>query len=358
MPTSACSPGRLGRRLAAPAALTALAAAAVLLPAGPSAAAGPGASGTFSITPAPGSAGSPAPYFVMSLAPGATATATVIITNHGPTAEKLKLSRSTGVTAGNGGSAFSQSFQSCAGPGCWVTGLPGNLTLAGGASEALRFTVHVPAGTQHGQYLAGITGELATKPASVQVGSNGQASARAIIVQQVTVAVAVTVGPLASLTTRLRISDVFGSAIGSLARLNIVLDNTGQTFTRATGDANCTAGGKQESYPVVASTVLPHDHATIPANARGLPEGASFPCRVRLVYGSGRVAIWTGQVSVPAPPRTRIIHTGSGTYAVIPAASGIPTWAIALIIVGVLLLIAVAVLLLRLHRQRRHLVSH
>ena len=334
-----------------------MAALAVVMSAGPAAAtgAGAGADGTFGITPAPGSDGRAAPYFIMALAPGDTATATAIVTNHGQTTEKLKLSRSTGVTAANGGTSFSQSFQGCSGAGCWVTGLLGNVTLAAGVSEAVRFTVHVPAGTHNGQYLAGITGELATKPPSVQVGSNGQASARAIIIDQVTVAVAVTVGSPSALTTRLRIPDVFGSAFGSLARLNVMLDNTGQTFTHATGDANCTAAGKRETYTVRAATLLPHGNATIPANAPGLPEGSRVPCTVRLAYGTGQIASWAGLVSVPVPPRVRLIHTGPGAYAVIPAA-GIPTWAIALIIVGVLVLAAVIVLLqmqVRRHRPGR-----
>jgi hypothetical protein len=342
---------RFGRRATAAAAMAAL---AVVIAAGPAAAtgAGTGADGTFGITPAPASDGRAAPYFIMALAPDDTATATAIVTNHGQTPEKLKLSRSTGVTAANGGTAFSQSFQRCSGAGCWVTGLLGNVTLAAGASEAVRFTVHVPAGTRPGQYLAGITGELATKPPSAQVGSNGRASARAIIIEQVTVSVAVTVGSLSALTTRLRIPDVFGSAVGSLARLNVVLDNTGQTFTHATGDANCTAAGQRETYTVIADTVLPHGHATIPANAPGLPEGSSVPCTVRLAYGNGQTASWAGLVRVPVPPKGRLIHTGPGAYAVIPAAST-PTWAIALIIVGVLVLAAVIVLLWLQVRRRR-----
>ena len=328
---------------------------AVVMTAGPAAAVtrvGPGLGGTFGITPAPVSGGRAAPYFVMSLAPGETVTATAVVANHGPTAEKLKLSRSTGGTAANGGSSFSQTPHGCSGVGCWVTGLPGDLTLAAGTSEVVRFRVHVPAGTQNGQYLAGITGELATPPPAVKVGSNGHASAQAIIVEQVTVSVAVTVGSLSAMTTRLRIPDVFGTAIGSLARLNVMLDNTGQTFTHAKGDASCTAAGQRKTYTIIAATVLPAGHATIAANAPGFPEGSPVPCTVRLAYGNGQIASWAGLVSVPVPPKVRLIHTGPGAYAVIPAGA-IPGWAIALIVIGALILAAViALLLLRVRRHR------
>jgi hypothetical protein len=350
-------PGRRAGRLATATAI--MAALAVAASAGPAAGAGAGAGtdGTFGITPVPAGNGRAAPYFTMALEPGETATATAIVTNRGQTTEQLRLSRATGVTAANGGTSFSRSFQGCSGPGCWVTGLLGNVTLAAGASEAVRFTVHVPTETQPGQYLAGLTGELATKPPSAQVGSNGQASARAIIVEQVAVAVVVTVGALSAMTTRLRIPDVRGTAIGSLARLNVLLDNTGQTFTRATGNANCTVAGRREAYTVVAATVLPHDHATIPANAPGLPEGSPVPCTVRLAYGNGQIASWAGLVSVPVPPKARVLHTGLGAYAVIPAA-GTPAWAVALIIIAALALGAMIVLL-RVHvlRRRRSLAG-
>ena len=158
----------------------------------------------------------------------------------------------------------------------------------------MRFTVHVPAGTPTRQYLAGISAELARKPQPVQVGSNGQASARAIIVEQVTVGVAVTVGSLSQMTTRLLIQAVSGAAFGRLARLNIVLDNPGQTFATAAGNVSCTAAGKGETYSVFAPTILPDDHAMIAANAPGLPEGSSVPCTVRLHYGHGQTVSWQG----------------------------------------------------------------
>jgi hypothetical protein len=344
-------PGRRPRwRLAA----TAAAALAIVTLAGPAAAAGtPSGNGTFGISPSASGSGRSAAYFTMTLAAGGTATATVVVANHGNATEKLQLSRSTGTTAGNGGSAFSGAFHPCSGAGCWVTGLPATVTLRPQTAEGLAFTVHVPPGTRPGQYLAGITGELAGPPASVRVGSNGRAGARAIVKQQITVAVAVTVGQLSQLTTQLRIARVFGSAIEQLSRLNVVLANTGQTFTRAAGQASCAVGGKRRTYQVTASTVLPGDQATIPANAIGLPQGSAVSCTVRLSYGRGHVVTWDGQVTIPAGPHVRLIHTGPGAYAAIPD-RGIPSWAIALIAVGALLLVGVVgLLVIRIRSIRR-----
>jgi hypothetical protein len=338
------------RRLAAAVVVAALAVVAPVLPA---AAAPAGGNGQFGLTPVPDSTGRVAPYFMLTIAAGKSATETALVSNEGKVAETLKLSRATGVTAGNGGSAFSREFQGCSGTGCWVSGLTGKVTLSASAVKRLPFTVRVPTGTPWGQYLAGLTVEAAVPPASVKVGSNGKATARAVIISRVTVGVAVTVGELSQLTTRMRIPDVTGQAIGTTARLNIGLANTGQTFAHGTGKASCTAAGRSRSFTVYASTILPHDQAVIAVNAPGLPEGATMPCAVWIGYGKGLIARWAGLVTVPAPPRVRIIHTGPGAYSVVPVAAGIPTWAIALLVIGALLLAAMAVVLLRLRRRGR-----
>lgn len=313
----------------------------------------PGADGAFGLGPAPGAGGRAQPYFMLTLPAGGAATAVVLVTNYGGTTEKLKIGRAAGVTAVNGGSAFRGAFQPCSGPGCWLTRLPPVVTLPGGSEEALGFRVHVPAGTRPGQYLAGITGELATAPKPVRLGQRGPKATQAIIIRQVTVAVAVNVGSQAALTTRMQITRVVGSTIGgSLPRLTIMLANTGQTFARAAGSATCTGTGKQQAYRVFADTVLPGDQAAIAANAIGLPEGATAQCTVRLTYGRGQVASWNGPVTIPGGVRAHEVSVGPGDYAVLPD-GGIPAWAIALMVLGALLLAGMTVLMLRMRRVAR-----
>jgi hypothetical protein len=341
------TPGRPRWR---PAVTLALAALAVATSALPAAAVGAGGNGSFSLTPAPDSDGHAAPYFTMTVAAGDSVSATVMVSNLGTGTEKLKLGLSGGVTATNGGSAFSPTFKGCTGTGCWVTGLPGTVTLPADTGELLRFTVHVPPGTAPGQYLAGLSAEPAERPQPVRVGSNGKSQAQAVIIEQVTVGVAVTVGSLPQLITRLQIARVSAIAEGKTARLNILLSNTGQTFARGTGKATCTVAGKPRSWAVFAATVLPGDHAVIAVNAPGIPEGPSVPCTVRLGYGNRLAASWSGSVAVPVPPRTRIIHTGSGAYAAIPS-NGVPAWAIALIVIAALALAAGAAVLFQLRRR-------
>ena len=330
-------------RLAAVGCLAAVGVLSASLPA----AAGAPVSAPFGLTPWPGGNGTVAPYFTLHVPAGGSASASALISDPGQTTERLIISRSTGITAANGGSAFSQAFRRCAGVGCWVTGLPATVTLKPGTGERLEFTVSVPAGTAPGQYLAGLTAEAAAKPKPVKLGSNGKATGQAIIVDQVTVAVAVTVGRLSALTTRLEIPGVSATVIGPTVRLNIDLANTGQTFAHGTGRASCTTAGQRHSYPFYASTVLPGDRAVIAANLPGLAaSGMTIPCSVSIGYASGLTARWSGPVTVPAAATSRVVHTGSGAYSVIPV-GGVPAWATALIVIGVLLVAAVVVLIVR-----------
>jgi hypothetical protein len=330
-----------------------VAALAVVIPVLPAAAAPAGGNGQFGVTPVPDASGRAAAYFTLTVAAGKSATDTALVSNEGHVPENLKIGSAAGVTAGNGGSAFKQAFGGkCSGTGCWVSGLTGGVNLPAGTAEVVKFVVRVPPGTPPGQYLAGLTVEPVAKPPSKLVGKRGQASARVVIIQQVTVGVAVTVGDLSRMTTRLEIPGVSGEAIGPMGRLNVGLANTGQTFAHGTGRASCTAAGRSHSFAVYASTVLPRGQAVIAVNAPGLPQGVAMPCAVQIDYGAGLVARWAGLVTIPVRPRTRTVHTGPGAYSVVPG-GGIPLWAIALLAVGALALALAATAVVVLLRQRR-----
>jgi hypothetical protein len=274
----------------------------------------------------------------------------VIITNGGKRPERLRISRATGVTAANGGSAYTAVFRRCAGVGCWLHRLSRTVTLPAGIAEAIGFSVTVPAGTPPGQYLAGIAAELAAVPRALVVGSHGRATAKAIIVDQIIVGVAITVGPLSSLTSRLRIAGAAGQFVFRTPRLNIDLRNMGQMFAPAAGTASCDSAGRHYLFRVFAGTVLPHERATIAVNAPGVGPGTALRCVLRLRYGRGQVARWSGMIMMPNVPGARIVHTGSGAYSVLPI-GGVPLWAIALMVRGALVLAVLVALLVNRRRQ-------
>jgi hypothetical protein len=307
--------------------------------------------GPFGLIPAPTAAGQPRSYFSLTIAPGGSASDAAIISNEGTVTERLQVTLARGVTAANSGSAFEASTGRCSGPGCWLSGLPATVTLAPGARKALPFRVTVPAQTPPAQYLAGITAESAITPRAVRVGSNGPASARAIIIDQVTVGVAVTVGSLARMRTAAKITGVAGGWVGSTPRLSLAVRNTGQTFTRATGTISCLSGSRRHSYRVYMQTVLPGGAAALAVNAPGLASG-SLPCAVRLRTAAGGLITWSGTVRLPSEVLTRTYHPAKGVYVSLPQGT-IPPWAVALLVVGALILITLLTLLARRRRPAR-----
>ncbi|XVQ83261.1 WxL protein peptidoglycan domain-containing protein [Microbispora siamensis] len=310
---------------------------------------------SFGLTPSSASAGPARSYFDLTVPPGRTTRDVAIISNDGSRTQRLKITISSGVTATNSGSAYQSVPGKCAGAGCWVTGLPATVTLAPGERRALTFRVHVPADARPAQYLAGITVESALPPSAVRVGSNGKASAKAIIVKQVTTGVAVTVGALSQMKTALAVSAVSGGWIGPTPRLSIPVHNPGQTFARAKGTISCTAGGKTYSYDVIMGTVLPGTSALLPINAKGLNSG-SLPCTVRLRTDTGPAAVWSGTVELPPLTQRTFIHTGEGAYTELPD-NTVPLWAIALMAIGALVLTALVALLV-LQRKQRQRTTH
>lgn len=292
--------------------------------AAPADAIGVGGPAPFGLTPTPAYNGQSRPYFQMNLAPGQTATDTVIVTNAGKTTTTLQISPSTGTTAANSGTAFDGYFQKCVREGCWITGLPSTVILKPGAKQTLPFTVHVPDATPLQQYLAGITAQPATPPPAVSVGSNGHASAKAVIINQVTVGVVVTVGSLSQLRTRIDIPSVTGATVGRTPRIVMHLHNTGQMLAGATGTVSCTVRRKPLSYPVTVDTILPGDRAVVPINAPRLPPGTPLRCTVRLRYGKDLTGAWSGTVTVPTTPQSISIHTGPGAYSTLPAGGSPP----------------------------------
>jgi hypothetical protein len=321
-----------------------LALLAVITPSAPAAAAGVPATGSFSLTPSPTSAGQPRSYFQLAVAPGRPARDTAIVSNEGTRTDRLQITISRGVTAGNSGSAYEDMAGRCTGASCWVSGLPATVTLAPGARRVLAFTIAVPRRTPPGQYLAGITAEFATRPRAVRVGSHGPASASIIAIDKVTVGVAVTVGPLSRLRTALVIPAVSAGWIGSTPRLYIPVRNTGQAFARAMGQVSCQAGRRHHSWRVIMETVLPGGSAVLPVNAPGLTSG-QLPCTVLLRDGA-RLVAWSGTVRVPPRAATRAYRLARGVNVSLPEGA-VPPWAVALLAIGALILATLLAVLAR-----------
>jgi hypothetical protein len=320
----------------------------VLVAAGPvgrAAAAAPGP-GQFALTPVPAN-GKSRHYFKLSVAPGGSARDAIVVSNVGSSTITLRLGTSDGVTAANSGSAFGPLATPCAGVGCWVTGLPKTVTVRPHSAEGVPFLVAVPAGTAPRQYLAGITAAPATAPKPVKVNSTGRTGTgtQVVIVERVSVGVAVTVGPLARLDTKVDITGVTAGWIETLVRLSVNVRNAGQRFTKGTGTMTCQLAGITRTYPVEMDTVLPAGTAALQVNGIGLHAG-SWPCTVRLKDSGGHTDSWAGTVIVPAEAAAATKRIAENAY-VVPPRAGIPGWAIVLMVLGGLILFSIWGLILR-----------
>jgi len=226
------------------------------------------------------------------------------------------------------------------------------MTLGPGARRVLSFTVKVPPGAAPRQYLAGITVEPSRLPRPVPVASWTKASASVVIIDQVSLGLAVTVGPLSKMRSLLAVRGVSLGRIGDTSRLSILVHDGGQEFEKANGAATCATGADRAKVPFVMNTVLPGENAALPVN---LPRQLAKPtvaCSIQFQYGHGQVTTWFGSVSSPSSPPTIEVHTGPGDYVTLPA-TGTPTWAFAVIIVGGLAVLASGTVIALLVRRRR-----
>lgn len=290
-------------------------------------------------------------YFDLSLDPGGSTRDAILISNTSKVRQTLKIGLSTGTTAQGSGYAYVGAFGPCQDAACWIHGLPSTVTLGPGGRRTLQFTVAVPPSAPRRQYLAGITVEPAKRPRPTTLGSQGGVGARAVIIHQVNIGVAVTVGSLSSLTSRLEVTGVSPLAVGSTPKLLVKERNAGQTFLSAKGTATCVKGSFKRIYPVTSDTVLPGTGTVLSVNAAGLVAGASVHCTVTLDYGHGSAspASWSGDVELPLVKTPKVVQTGPHAFSDVPKA-GVPRWAMALIAAGgaiVLALIVVIVILLR-----------
>ena len=216
------------------------------------------------------------------------------------------------------------------------------------------FEVNVPAGTADKQYLAGITVRPAQAPAAVKVGSGHGATAQAVVINEVTVGVAVTIGK--HLHTELGIDDVTGGVTGTTSLLDVKVTDRGQTFVHGSGEAVCTGSKGALYFPVGANSVLPGDSGTVQVTAAGLPAGDS-DCTVTIAYGDGSdSATWHGTVTVPAGQVVKRVEVAPGVYAAVPE-NHLPTWALILIVAGGVVITALLVVVIVLLVRRRRAPS-
>ncbi|MHB1988015.1 MAG: WxL protein peptidoglycan domain-containing protein [Acidimicrobiales bacterium] len=314
---------------------------------------GTGGPDPFAMAPAPVKGKTLSSYFQLSLAAGASTTQHIVVSDASRNPETIKLSASEGTTAPNSGVAYKDAFRPCSGTACWVKGIPPTVSLGPGQTKRIAFEVTVPPRTVDSQYLAGITAQPSNAPPPIIVGKRGAATARAIVIDQITVGVAVTVGPLALLRSALSIPGVKATSVGATPRLLVDVRNIGQRFTSAKGSAVCTTAGRSRSFAIYVGTILPSQAANVPVNVVGLAASSLQHCAVSVPVGTTR-ASWHGTLRISSLKVPREYHIGPGVYATLPPQK-FPRWAVyAIAGGGALFIVLVFMLVLMIRRSRKH----
>jgi hypothetical protein len=311
----------------------------------------PPAPGTFSVAPALTADGQARPYFQLSAAAGRSVLDVVAFGNTGQQTEVLRVGVTDGVTATNSGSAFGPLTSNCAGIACWVTGLPGTVTLAPHTQEEIEFEVKVPDGTRPAQYLAGITATPASVAVPAPVKNSGHGATQVTIVPRVVIGVAVTVGDLASLRTRTAVTGVTSGWVDGMVRLTVHVRNTGQRFAKGSGNLVCGTGSVEHTFGLSMDTVLPGQGAGLPVNGTGLGQG-SWRCTAQVKDSGGGTDTWAGAVTVASTRPAATKRVGRDDY-VAPDSPGIPVWAVVLMVLGGLILVSIWAVFLHRERDKR-----
>ena len=303
----------------------------------------------FGARPGPGAPG-PGSYFAFSLAAGRSFNGQLEIQNQESKPQTLAISTALGQTATNSGSAYAVVAGPCQGPTCWLAGFPDRITIPANQSVLVPFTVHVPAGTSAGQYLAGLAvtpAAAAAAPTPTQAATKNAVGINVTVRYEVIVGVAVTVGDASSLHPALAIGGVTSNTDTPDVRANIALRNTGNTFLKAQGTLTIDLPSGATHYTVNSDTILPGQQAQFPVSLPSVSPG-SYHASLELTYAPGTApATWSGSVVVAAHQAAPSFVTdkqGATRVEYAPSASsGTATWQMAALgAAGALLLVLCA----------------
>lgn len=206
-------------------------------------------------------------YFSYELTPGAQVTDEALVMNSGSVPIILKLYAADGITAQNGGTAFTEQGKASTGGSQGVSGwisLPvTEIALQPGQEVTVPFTLNVPPDAAAGHHVAGLVVEALPSEAALPTGGEGEAQFAVNVIRRVGVAVVVDVpGPhVAGL-------EITGASLKEQddqgATFVIAVHNVGNIFTKAEGFLMVTDTKLQPliTIPLSLDTILPGD-ATI-----------------------------------------------------------------------------------------------
>ncbi|MBS0592051.1 MAG: DUF3324 domain-containing protein [Proteobacteria bacterium] len=254
-------------------ALCVLAAAiALILPPGSAAAAGP----TFSLKPEPATESG---YFVLSGKPGETLRAKVLVTNAGGGAGSTRLYAVDATTGQTSGAVYLSRGAPRRGVGRWIKLGKNALTMEGGESQVVSFSVRIPEGTPPGQYLGGLVTQRFTKTVQPPSGGGGEGEEGGFKVKIHALSVlAVQVDVPGTRRAAMNLTGIKPGGTPGHQALLLGIENAGNVLTKGSGTLRVVnAGGRQvQRQEFALDTFVPESEIEFPVYVQGkaLPPGS------------------------------------------------------------------------------------
>lgn len=282
-------------------------------------------------------------YFVYPLAPGASETGSVIVSNVGTATGVAHLFATDATTGPTSGTVY-RTNGAPVHAGTWLQLAQTSVSLAPGTSVTVPFTVQVPAGAPPGQWVSGIAVE---SPQSSSTRTTGKKRSVRIRVRSLTI-VAVQVNVPGAVRQGFRIGAVHAGGSGGYQQVFVHFSDTGNVLSRPRGTVTVakTNGSHRQllrysmdtflpqtaiDYPLLLRTALPPGtyYADILLRARPLDGGSPIVVRARRRFRISSKQV--KQVFTTASP-TKTPGSGSSSSTTIAAAAG--GAAVALLVVG------------------------
>ena len=294
-------------------------------------------------------------YFVYTIAPGASRTGAIIVSNSGTAAGTVKLFTSDATTGHTTGTVY-LTDQKASRAGSWVKLAQTQVTLAPGAHKSVPFTVKVPQGTKPGQWVGGIVAETSHRVAGTTT-SKSKASVQ-IRIRDLTI-VAVQANVPGQKLVSFQIGDVKTGGQRGFQQLIVHFANTGNQLRKPTGRVivRDSKGAVVQTLPFTMDTFLPQtsiDYPILLKKALG-PGTYSTDVSLDTTGPTGAKSHFSAspQLVVSNTDVKQVFTSAQPTQTPIGSSSSSSSTPWLLIAVAVLVLVLVILLTLLLLRRRR-----
>ncbi len=289
--------------------------------------------------PAPGSAlVQTGGYYQLAMAPGATLTQSVRVTNPNDHEVDVRLAGVDGLTSPETGSSFASPTAQQTAAGTWVTPRDVEFTMQPGETRDEPFTVHVPLDATPGVHLAGIT--VYSPVAHSAPSATGHFGVVADVQLARTIAVEIDTPGVA--VGNLTVTGAKAIANHSGVLLGLDLANTGTGYAHGNGIVRVDKTQLVKEFKI--DTFVPGTSITYKVPWMDDAREGTYPVHVHLAWENGKTFDWDGVVTVTGATKSALANVKPHNDTQTPAKQTRSTSMLTVALVAAGTVIALAVL--------------